>query len=85
MSYTFQGGSVLEETGWGCDHRDEAVILLTLPPEERKKIKARRKARRESLARALEVRANWSREEHAAEEKRLREEIENWRRHDRAA
>lgn len=72
---SFGGGSVCIDTSGNFSH---------LPPRERKKAKERQLAQHEKWRRANDRRSTWSQAQFEEEEKRLREEIENWGQRDAA-
>jgi hypothetical protein len=75
--------SILDE-GYGGAANEE-YALQALPPAERRRIKKERRDRRDKWEKAHAARAEWTPEMFAAEEARLRDQIENWGRHERAA
>lgn len=80
MAADFVEDGVMNETGagWGSTGYDLSGDFMHLPKAERRKAVERKRARQESLTRAAAVRANWTPEQFAEEEARIRAEIAAW-------
>jgi len=70
------GGSIIEDRSYGKVAFDNSGDFLHLTPRQRKAAKKRAQDRRERWDRAREIRADWTPEQFAAEEARLRAEAD---------
>ncbi|SFQ56522.1 hypothetical protein SAMN05421853_11095 [Roseivivax halotolerans] len=75
----FVEDGVMGEDGWGSRCFNSANMFAYVADKKERKAKAKREqARRERWQRAMAMRADWTPEDFAAEEARLRAEIEAW-------